>query len=111
MADLATQKVDVDGVEPVLGAANSGGDNFVPGESVYIEIDNADAAPHTATVVTPKEAFPGAAIEDIEIVVPAGTRRFAGPFPSNRFGDPANDGKAAITYDAVTNVTIGVFSL
>lgn len=111
MADLVTQEVDLDGKEEVLGAANAGGDKFVPGENVFLVIKNADATSKTATVVTPKEAFEGAAIADIAIVVPAGKTHLAGPFPANKFGNPSDAGKAAITYSAVTAVTIGAFNL
>lgn len=111
MANLVTQEVDVNGTVMVHGAANAGGDKFVPGEDVYLSIKNAAGAGRTVTVVTPKEAFPGAAIADIAIVTANGDHVMAGPFPANRFGNPADAGKAALTYSSEAGLTIAACKL
>ena len=110
MALLATQTVDIDGHAPTYGAASGGGDEFVPGEDVFLHVKNGSGASITVTVVTPKQAHEGIETADVAVAVPAAGERFIGPFPANIFGNPA-DGRADITYSGVTSLTIACFAL
>lgn len=110
MATLRTQTVTRAGLAPTFDAAAGGGDRFTPSKDTVLHIRNGGGAPITATVVTPKEAFPGAAIADIAIVVPAGGLLIAGPFAASDFRDPV-DGLATLTYSSATSVTVAVLEV
>lgn len=110
MADLATQNISRAGIVPSFSAAAGGGDKFIPDEDTYIEAINGSGGAITVTIATPK-TVDGEAIADRAVSVAAGARRKIGPFPKSLFADPADSGKAAITYSGVTSLTIGVFKL
>lgn len=110
MADLTTQVITRDSIVPSFAAASGGGDKFIPDDDVYLEVINGGGAPVNVTIVTPKTED-GEAIADRVVAVANGARRKIGPFPKSLFGNPADSGKAAITYSGVTSVTIGVFKL
>ncbi|MET9396283.1 hypothetical protein [Kitasatospora sp. NPDC002965] len=89
-----------------LVAAAAGGDTAPTGPGRFLVVKNGDASPHTVTIATPGTVV-GLGVADATVVVPAGklsmiplARVFAG-----------TAGRAAITYDAVTTVTVGVFEL
>lgn len=105
MAALTTEVITQTGIEPTFNSAAAGGDTFTHGAKTYIHIKNDDASPHTATLVSQFSATPGIGPVDLDIVVPAGEERIAGPFSTN-FKDSAGD--VNITYDAVTSVSIAV---
>ncbi|MEW2635261.1 hypothetical protein AB0903_27355 [Streptomyces sp. NPDC048389] len=110
MADLTVVDVPVDdGVADVAGAAvaaGAGGDTVPVGPHHFLYVNNADASPHTATVATPG-TVKGHAIGDAALVVAAGDH---GILPLADVYRGAN-GRASITYDAVTSVTVAVFEL
>lgn len=108
MALVNPQQIDVDGLEVALSAASAGGDEFVPGDNVMLYIVNASAASITATVVIPG-TVQGQAIGDVPIVVEAGERRIAGPFPRQHFA--GNDGRTDITWSATASITFAVLKL
>lgn len=112
MAHLTKQSVTIVGLAPALVAAAGGGDTFDPDQDTWIEVKNAGGSPITVTVATPKlDPKTGLAEADVTVSVPATTgERKIGPFPYETFADPANQGRAAITYSAVTSVTVGAFS-
>ena len=110
MALLATQAVDLDGLRATYAAATRAGDTFTPGDGTFLHIKNGSGGSITATIVTPGEAFPGAAIADITCVVSAGEERFAGPFPTVDFRDPST-GLATVTYSDGTSVTVAVLKV
>ena len=105
MAVIATQQVTRAGIAPTYSAAAAGGDKFTPTKDTVLHVKNGGGAAVTATVVTPKEAFVGAAIADIAVSVPAAGERLIGPFPASDFR-AATDGLADITWSAVTSVTV-----
>lgn len=107
MAALATNVVPLAGLrsDNKLVAAAGGGDTAQTGAGVFLRVANGDASSHTVTLVTPG-TIDGLAIADRAVVVPAG-QTFDIPV-TDRYRDPAT-GRAAITYDAVTDVTVGVF--
>jgi hypothetical protein len=110
MAVLNPQKITRAGLNPAYAAAGAGGDEFVPDSDTYLHVKNGAGVPQTVTVVTPGEAFEGAAIADIAVAVPAGGERIIGPFPADDFADPSN-GRADITYSGVVTLTIAVIRL
>ena len=89
-----------------LVAATALGDSAPVGPGRFLVVKNSDASSHTATVVTPGTVA-GLGVADATLVVPAGK---IGLLPLPRLFAGA-DGRAAITYDAVTTVTVGVFEL
>lgn len=105
MAALSTQAITQSGIKPTFAAASAGGDTFTHGKKVYFYIKNDDASPHTATLVSQFSAVPSVGPVNLDIVVPAGEERVAGPFSDN-FKD--GNGDVNITYDAVTSVSVAV---
>lgn len=102
MALLAKQQVRIAGTEVTYQAAAGGGDK-VPTGDVALHVKNGDAFEHTVTVVTPN-TVQGQSIGDVAVAVPAGEDRFIGPFPGKLIR--RSDGLVAVTYDAVTAVTV-----
>lgn len=112
MATLETQLIDEDGadVNALLVAADVAGDTVVAASGQMIVIENLDAAPHTLTIAAPvasvETKYGSCPVTDLAIVAAAGeTISFTVPtgYQSN--------GNIAWTYDAVTTVSIGVFTL
>ena len=109
MAVLPTTLITTSGtVLGALAAASAGGDKVNFGNQTFVVVKNADAAPHTVTLVTPSNVS-GLAIADKPVVVAASTTAFIGPFESV-FVD-STDRTVALTYDAVTSLTVGAFSI
>lgn len=110
MADLALTDVPVDGgVADVAGAAvaaAAGGDTAPVGPGRFLYVANGDASAHTATVATPGQVS-GLDVADAALTVAAGDHGII-PLPRLFAG---TDGRAAITYDDVTSVTVAVFEL
>lgn len=109
MADLVKVPVPVDTGVSVGGStvpATPGGDSAPVGPRLFLYVANGDAAPHTVTVATPGSVS-GLAIADAQLAVPAGG---SGLLPLTRLFAGTN-GRAAISYDAVTNVSVAVFEL
>jgi hypothetical protein len=110
MAVLAVQNVTRAGLAPAYTPAAAGGDTFTPSKDTILHVKNGGAAARTITIVTPKEAFPGAAVADTIVNVPAGGERLIGPFPYQHYAKPS-DGLANVTYDAVTSVTVAALQV
>lgn len=109
MATLAVHPIPVAGglsVTDNLAAASGGGDSAPVGPRRFLVVRNGDAAPHTVTVVTPGTVS-GLAVADATVTVAAGK---TSAIPLTAAFKGAN-GRAAITYDGVTSVTVGVFEL
>jgi hypothetical protein len=92
-----------------LGAANADGHSVANGGDVWLEVDNADASPHTVTITTPR-TVDGQDVAEYTQVVAAGERMIFGPFPTTTFNDQST-GTMNVDFDAVTSVTIGAFRL
>lgn len=114
MAELTVQQVSKSGVadvETALAAADATGDSVRQAEGLLLVVNNGDASSHTITVSAPKStqncgnlgALP---VSDISFVVAAGDIGF--------LTIPAGYGNGDFfqwSYDAVTSVSVGVFSL
>lgn len=109
MASLNTTALPVAGGASItdnLVAAAAGGDTAAVGPNRLLVIKNGDAAPHTATLTTPGTVA-GVAIAEVAVVVAAGK---TSAIPLDTLFK-TSIGRAQITYDAVTSVTVGVFEL
>jgi hypothetical protein len=109
VAALTTNVVPTAGLrfDNLLVAAAGGGDTAETGAGVFLVVKNASGSSITVTVATP-ETFDGdLALADRTVSVAATTGQSFIPLTA-RYRDPAT-GVAAITYSAVTTVTVGVF--
>jgi hypothetical protein len=110
MADLSLIAVPVaTGIADVAGqavAAAAGGDTAPVGPARFLYVANADASSKTVTVATPG-TVKGHAIADASVAVAAGDHAI---IPLNDVYRGTN-GRAAITYSAVTSVTVAAFEL
>lgn len=93
-------------VVAALVAATALGDSAEVGPGKFLAVNNADATSKTVTIVTPGTSR-GFAIADGTYVVAAGKLCIIPLNDVFRGGD----GRAAITYSAVTSVTVGVFDI
>jgi hypothetical protein len=107
MAALTTNVVPLTGLrfDDKLVAATGGGDTAPTGKGVLLAVKNGDASDHTVTMATPG-TVDGLAIADRTITVTAGQTILI-PL-TDRYRDPST-GRAALTYDGVTSVTVGAF--
>lgn len=104
MADFDAEQVTSSGLDATANAATGTGDT-VPGD-VTLRVNNADASAHTVTVVTPGTVDGDLAVADRDVVVPAGEARYI-RVPRRPYEDPAT-GRASLTYDSATGVTVEV---
>lgn len=110
VADLSTTTISVaTGTVDLVGAltaATVSGDTAEVGTGKFLVVNNGDATSKTVTIVTPGTRS-GLAISDGSYVVAAGDVAVV------PLGDVfrGSTGRAAITYSAVTSVTVGVFEL
>lgn len=104
MAVLTTRAIGLTGSTPAPVAASAGGDRVECGPSNFLYVKNGSGASVTVTVdsVTPCNY---GADHDLVVAVPAGADSQIGPLKSERFASNA-DGLAAVTYSAVTSVTV-----
>ncbi len=109
---LAIQKAGIADISAVLVAADVAGDTVGSSSGIFIAMANGDASPHTLTVAAPTATtdcgnFGELDVEDITLVVAAGDTGFV----SIPLAYIDGSGDFAWTYDAITSVTIGVFSI
>lgn len=106
MAALAVNVVPLTGLQldGALVSASAGGDDAPTGAGLLLAVKNGDASAHTVTLVTPGTVN-GLAIADRTVSVAAGTTELI-PLISD-YRDPAT-GRASITYDGVTSVSVAV---
>ena len=103
MATLAAQKISQSGVAPAYQAAAAGGDEFANGGRTVFHVKNGSAAAVTVTVKSQKPCNQGGT-HDLTVSVPAGGDRMIGPFDPARFNN--SSGRVAVTYSAVTTITV-----
>jgi len=94
-----------------LTAADAAGDQYDASSGTFIVMENGDAAPHTLTVTAPAASaqcgnLGALPVADITLVVAAGATGLVS-IPSGY----ADTGDYKWSYDAVTSVKIGVFSI
>lgn len=103
MATLAVTELTTAGITDTLAAAAGGGDTFPNTGSEWFEINNGGGAGITVTF-TPANTYLGETISPRAVSVSNGVRKKIGRFPPAIFGT-----SVAVTYSAVTSVTVGVF--
>lgn len=108
MATLSAATIDVAGITTTLAAAAAGGDLAPVGSGLFLIVKNGDATSKTVTLATPGLLPTGDAYPDKAYTVAAGAQVLIPLLPLYR--DPA-DGYAHITYSAVTQVTVGAYSV
>lgn len=110
MAALNVTMAPVDGgladVAAAAVAAAVGGDTAPTGPGRFLYVNNGSGAPITATVATPGTVS-GLDVENAALVVGAGDH---GIIPLSRVFAGVS-GRAAVTYSAVTTVTVAVVEL
>lgn len=110
MAALTVTAVTtVGGIPDVAAAATAAagsGDSAPVGPGYFLAVINAGASTRTATIATPGKVK-GHAIADATLVVAAGDTGII-PLPYLFRGAT---GRASITYDAVTSLSVAVFKL
>lgn len=115
MASLLVTRVSKAGIPNAAGAldpADVAGDDVVSASGLLIVMENKDVGAHTLTVAAPSATadcgnLGELAVEDITLVVAAGEFGFL-TIPAG-YADASNN--FAWTYDDVTSLAIGVFSL
>ncbi len=108
MATLVTQPITQAGTIPAYVAAAAGGDKVSPGPTTWLHVKNGGGAPITVTVDSVTPCSQGSD-HNLAVVVNNGAEKMIGPLPADRFAS-AVDGLVAVTYSAVTTVTVGVFA-
>lgn len=108
MATLTVQQIDLDGEAADYVACAGGGDEFVNNGKTFIHLKNTNAATRTVTVNSQRACDQGFDHDQAVIIAATTGDVMIGPFPTSRFNDAAQ--KVQLTYSAVTNLTIGVFS-
>lgn len=107
MATLTYQQSKITGSTVATVAASVGGDKVAPNSRGALMVINNSAGAITGTVVTPGNTQYGQSDPDVPFSVAAGTTALVGPFPQSLSGD---DGLIAITYSAVTSVTVAAIT-
>lgn len=107
MAALSASVVPLTGLQldALLAAATAGGDTAPTGAGVFLVVKNADASSHTVTIAVPATVDGDLTITSRAVVV-AAAKTFFIPLTAT-YRNPTT-GRAAITYDAVTSVTVAV---
>lgn len=110
MATLTRTKIRQGGFVPkdtnmALVAAAGGGDDFPNDGETYLVVNNGDASPKTLTFDSLEPDPFTAADQDFQVTVAAGETHWIGPFDTGRFGS-----SVAVTYSAVTSVTVNPFT-
>lgn len=108
MAALTTNVAPHTGlrVDDLLTAADAGGDDCATGEGVFLLVQNTNASTRTVTIATPQVIDGDLAVADRDFTVAATTGLSVIPVP-DLYRDPAT-GRAAVTYDAVADLTVCV---
>lgn len=106
MAALSANVVPLTGLQldGALSAASGGGDDAPTGAGVLLVVKNGDSGSHVVTLVTPGTVN-GLAIADRAVTVAAGKTELI-PLGGD-YRNPST-GRASITYDGVTSVSVGV---
>lgn len=115
MATLTLQNLGLGGIAPSFASAAAGGDVFpnASDERTFFWVENGSGASINVTFTAQRtsQAVPGAGaltIPDKVVAVPANARRLVGPFPEAYNN---SDGRVAVSYSAVTSVTVAAIRM
>lgn len=109
MATLTVYQSDLDGMAPTYVAANAGGDEFPNDGRTMLHVKNGSAGTIVVTVNS-RVACNQGYDHDSVTSIGAGLEAMVGPFDITRFNDTSTS-RAAITYDAVTSLTIAAIKV
>ena len=109
MATLAVQASLLTGITPSYAAAAGGGDEFPNDGKSMLHLKNGSGGTIVVTVDSLVACNQGSDHDSVTSIA-AGAEAMVGPFDVTRFNDPATS-RAAITYDGVTSLTLGVFKI
>ena len=114
MAILTVTPIDKTGVDltATIVAAAAAGDSVAASSGLMFYAKNTDGSPHTVTIVAPVSAadcspYGSLPVSNIVVSLPATTGEQAFTIPLGY----AVNGSFNLTYDAVTDVKVGVYSL
>lgn len=110
MANLAYQKIELDGLSPIFTAADAAGDKIKPYDLGFLHVKNGSASPVTVTLVTPGETRFGVDQPDRNVTIAAGGEALIPGLTHDLVSD-VDTGSIAITYSSVTTVTRAAFRL
>lgn len=109
MAALTVQQIALTGLDAaVAAAAGAAGDTFINNGRTFIKVTDTGTTAPVVTIASRVTCSRGST-HNVAVTVASGTERFIGPFPMDRFNDA--DGKVSVTYSAVTDVTVEVFTI
>lgn len=109
MATLTVQQIAVTGLEAAAAASAAvAGDEFVNNGKTFIKVTDTGTTAPVVTIAS-RVACSRGSTHNIAVTVQSGEARYIGPFPMDRFND--SNGKVGITYSAVADVTVEVFTL
>jgi hypothetical protein len=105
------RKAGIVDLDAELTAADVAGDSVNSSSGIFVVLKNDDASPHTLTVTASVASvdcgnYGDVPLDDVTLVVAAGDIGFVS-IPSGY----SQNGLDSWTYDAVTSVSIGVFSI
>lgn len=112
LTPVSISKAGLADLDASLAAADSGGDKYANASGLFILMKNADSGSHTLTVAAPFASAESGNLGALDVdpitlvVADADIGLLAVPA-----GYADANGDIAWTYDAVTSVTIGVFSV
>lgn len=111
MAALSAQQITEAGVTPTFAAAAGGGDTAPVGDKTFLVVKNGGGSSITVTLAAfPNTSAFGTTIPDPTVTVANGSEKWIGPLRGASYADPST-GRCAISYSAVTSVTVGVITL
>jgi hypothetical protein len=87
MAELAVQKLKVDGTKLTFVEADTNGDFFVNDGETYLHVKNTHATLQATVTIYAKSPCNHGELHNIVLSVPATEERQFGPFPVSRFND------------------------
>ena len=109
MATLATQLIDLTGLEDfTLAAAAGGGDVFPNSGRTMFVINNGGGGAVIVTFDSRIDSSFGTD-EDVSVSVGAGVRTTFGPFQTQRFNNTTQ--QVSVSYDGVDTVTVAALEL
>jgi len=103
MADIPVANYGEDGTAVEAAERNAAsGDNMPNDGNSVLFANNQDASPTTITIAGTNKCSQGFT-HNQDVVVPAGEKKFFGPFPTARFGS-----RPAISYTSTTSLSVAV---
>ena len=103
MATLAVSTVSRTGVDIAGVAAGAGGDEFANDGYTFFKVTNGSGGSINVTVDC-VATVDGLAVTDRVVAVAAGASKMIGPFSPSQYNN--GNGRVAVTYSAVTTVTV-----